>query len=295
MKIFDMRIRPPFRSICEGMFNNPGRELFEPESFARRFGMTIGESARQKSMDLFIREMDEAGIVAGAVLIRKSTGMDNADLEELNRLWPGRFVGVAGIDPHDAGALDEIDRFVLRGTARAVLVEPGFCRPALRADDRAVYPIYEKCQAKNIPVFISFGGFVAPDLSYTDPMIIERVAMDFPKLKLVIAHGGWPNVGGICHVAFDKKPLTRRERAENVKKKDFLNKYSGAARMVLEALLDKYMNTGIYEIEKTEILRLDPFMQMGKPQKIASYFGGKDGYLKAVKELEQAIYDGGAA
>lgn len=96
----------------------------------------------------------------------------------------------------------------------------------------------------------------------------------------------------ICHVAFDKKPLTRRERAENVKKRDFLSKYSGAARDVLEALLDKYMNTGIYEIEKTEILRLDPFLKMGKPQKIASYFGGKDGYLKAVKELEQAIYEG---
>ena len=96
----------------------------------------------------------------------------------------------------------------------------------------------------------------------------------------------------ICHVAFDKKPLTRRERAENVKKRDFLSKYSGAARDVLEALLDKYMNTGIYEIEKTEILRLDPFLEMGKPQKIASYFGGKDGYLKAVKELEQAIYEG---
>ena len=96
----------------------------------------------------------------------------------------------------------------------------------------------------------------------------------------------------ICHVAFDKKPLTRRERAENVKKRDFLSKYSGAAREVLEALLDKYMNTGIYEIEKMEILRLNPFMKMGKPQKIASYFGGKDGYRKAVKELEQAIYEG---
>ena len=94
----------------------------------------------------------------------------------------------------------------------------------------------------------------------------------------------------ICHVAFDKKPLTRRERANNVKKRDFLSKYSGAAREVLEALLDKYMNTGIYEIEKTEVLKLDPFLKMGKPAKIASYFGGKEGYLQAVKELEQEIY-----
>ena len=94
----------------------------------------------------------------------------------------------------------------------------------------------------------------------------------------------------ICHVAYDKKPLTRKERANNVKKRDFLSKYSGVAREVLEALLDKYMNSGIYEIEKTEILRLDPFMRLGKPAKIASYFGGKDGYLKAIQELEDAIY-----
>ena len=94
----------------------------------------------------------------------------------------------------------------------------------------------------------------------------------------------------ICHVAFDKKPLTRRERANNVKKRDFLSKYSGAAREGLEALLDKYMNTGIYEIEKTEILKLDPFLKMGKPAKIASYFGGKEGYLRAIKELEDEIY-----
>ena len=94
----------------------------------------------------------------------------------------------------------------------------------------------------------------------------------------------------ICHVAFDRKPLTRRERANNVKKRDFLSKYSGVAREVLEALLDKYMNTGIYEVEKTEILRLDPFVRLGKPAKIASYFGGKEGYMQAVRELAQAIY-----
>ena len=94
----------------------------------------------------------------------------------------------------------------------------------------------------------------------------------------------------ICHVAFDKKPLTRRERANNVKKRDFFSKYSGDARKVLEALLDKYMNTGIYEIEKTEILKLDPFEKLGRPPRIAALFGGRDGYLRAVRELENAIY-----
>jgi len=95
----------------------------------------------------------------------------------------------------------------------------------------------------------------------------------------------------ICHVAYDKKPLTRQERANNVKKRDFFSKYSGTAREVLEALLDKYMNSGIREITKTEILKLDPFLKIGKPSKIASLFGGRDGYRKAVEELETAIYD----
>lgn len=94
----------------------------------------------------------------------------------------------------------------------------------------------------------------------------------------------------ICHVAFNQKPLTRRERAENVRKRDFLNKYKGVAREVLEALLDRYMNTGIYEIGRTELLRLDPFQKFGKPAKIAHFFGGKDEYLQAIKKLEEELY-----
>jgi type I restriction enzyme R subunit len=94
----------------------------------------------------------------------------------------------------------------------------------------------------------------------------------------------------ITHVAYDQKPLTRRERAENVKKRDFLHKYSGVARQVIEALLEKYANDGITEIERTEVLRLDPFRRIGNPARIAKLFGGKEGYLKAVKELEEEIY-----
>lgn len=95
----------------------------------------------------------------------------------------------------------------------------------------------------------------------------------------------------ICHIAFNQKPLTRKERAENVKKQDFFSRYNGVAKEVLETLLDKYMNKGITEITTTEVLRLDPFMKLGKPSKIASYFGGKDGYKHAVEELQNAIYN----
>ena len=121
-------------------------------------------------------------------------------------------------------------------------------------------------------------------------LLLER-GIDLEMMKADQSMTDVDDFDFICHVAFDKKPLTRRERANNVKKRDFLSKYSGVAREVLEALLDKYMNTGIYEIEKTEILKLDPFVKLGKPARIAGFFGGKEGYLKAVRELKNAIYE----
>ena len=81
--------------------------------------------------------------------------------------------------------------------------------------------------------------------------------------------------------------MTRRERANNVKKKDFLSKYSGIAREVLESLLDKYMNTGIYEIEKTEILKLDPFQKLGKPAKLPDILEEKPVICRQSKNLKK--------
>ena len=97
----------------------------------------------------------------------------------------------------------------------------------------------------------------------------------------------------ICHVAFDKKPLTRKERANKVKKRDFLSKYSGVAREVLEALLEQYMNVGIYELEHEAILTTPQFAKFGKIQRIFKFFGGEDKYNEAVHELENELYEAG--
>ncbi|MEC0711339.1 DEAD/DEAH box helicase family protein [Bacillus haynesii] len=94
----------------------------------------------------------------------------------------------------------------------------------------------------------------------------------------------------ICHLAYDKPPLTKKERAENVKKRHYLYKYSDTAQQVIEALLDKYANDGIKEIEDTKVLQLKEFAKIGSPMKIVKAFGGKEAYLKAVKELENEIY-----
>jgi type I restriction enzyme R subunit len=94
----------------------------------------------------------------------------------------------------------------------------------------------------------------------------------------------------ICHVAFDKPPLTRKERANNVKKRNYFTKYSEQAKKVLEALLDKYEDKGIENIESARILELEPINQFGTPQEIVKMFGGPEHFRKAVRELENELY-----
>lgn len=95
----------------------------------------------------------------------------------------------------------------------------------------------------------------------------------------------------ILHIAYDKKPLTKKERVNHVKKKGYLYKYSEVCQEVLSALLDKYMNEGIGELEDTRILDNSPFDRIGSPKKIAKLFGGKEAFIQAVKELQRAIYE----
>lgn len=94
----------------------------------------------------------------------------------------------------------------------------------------------------------------------------------------------------ICHLAYDKAPLTKAERVKNVRKRHYLYKYSELAQQVLGALLDKYANEGIKEIEETKVLQLQEFAKFGSPMKIVKEFGGKAEYQKAIQELENEIY-----
>ena len=142
--------------------------------------------------------------------------------------------------------------------------------------------------------FASLDAFIRawrrdPNKDALKTLLHER-GVDLEKMKAEQGMGDVDDFDFICHVAYDRKPLTRKERAENVKKRDFLSRYSGTAREVLETLLEQYRNLGIGEISRTEILRLESFHRFGKPAKISALFGGKAGYLKAVRELEDAIY-----
>ena len=112
-------------------------------------------------------------------------------------------------------------------------------------------------------------------------------------LKTLKAEQGMEDVDDfdfICYVAYGKKPLTRKERANNVKKKDFFSKYSADAQAVLDILLEKYMNQGITEVEDIKVLSLADFADYGKPSKIVRLFGGRQEYEAAIRELETNIY-----
>jgi type I restriction enzyme R subunit len=109
--------------------------------------------------------------------------------------------------------------------------------------------------------------------------LAEEVGKDFGVFDL------------ICHVAFDQPPLTRRERAENVRKRNYFTKYGEQARAVLEALLDKYADEGVGNIEDLKVLRINPFDSLGTPTEIVNqFFGGKQHYEQAIRELESALY-----
>lgn len=140
----------------------------------------------------------------------------------------------------------------------------------------------------NIDDFINHWNAADRKAEITD--LLRESGIDLNALKQERHMANVDDFDFICHIAYGKKPLTRQERAENVKKRDVFHKYGAEAKKVLEALLDKYANDGISQLENRMVLRLAPFRQMGSPANIAKLFGGNKQYLSAIKELENLIY-----
>jgi type I restriction enzyme R subunit len=113
-----------------------------------------------------------------------------------------------------------------------------------------------------------------------DP-IVEELGKDLDPFDL------------ICHVAFDRKPLTRRERAESVKKRDVFTKYGGQARAVLDALLTKYADEGVLTLDDANVLKIAPFTAMGSVVQLIKAFGDRQGFERAVREMQAVIYEAG--
>lgn len=184
------------------------------------------------------------------------------------------------------------------------VVDPRGCRVEILQKAVAVYDtdgkllrqesIIDYTKSNIFSEFASLDNFIlqwsAEERKEKIRKLFQERGIDLDQLKHDEGMDDVDDFDFICHIAFDQKPLTRRERAQNVKKRNVFAKYGPDARAILEALLEKYTSDGIYEIERMSILTLDPFKKFGTAFKIAQLFGGKEGYLRAVRELENEIY-----
>lgn len=205
--IIDFRLRPPLGGFLNTLMYSAGERR---DGFTRTVGFEPSPAAQQQSMDLLMREMDEAGVDKGVVVGRLAGTLGSVSNDDVARIvldYPGRFIGAASIDPtHRVAACKTISDAVANGF-KAINIEPGSYPIPMYADDRRLYPIYAHCEDLGVPVILMVGGTAGPDLSYSDPIRTDRVLTDFPNLKVVVVHGGWPWVTEILHIAFRRPNL----------------------------------------------------------------------------------------
>jgi len=207
MEIIDFRLRPPTRGFLKSKIYSVAENR---KRYTQKLGWPLVASADLQSMDLLFTEMDEARIATGVVVGRTTAtlgAIPNADVAQIVADHPDRFVGIGSADSSDRKTAFAMIDEVLKLGLKAVNLEPGVSAVPMRADDRRLYPIYAKCEDAGLPVVIMAGGGAGPDLSYNDPMAIDRMLADFPSLKVVCSHGGWPFVQEILGVAFRRENL----------------------------------------------------------------------------------------
>jgi predicted TIM-barrel fold metal-dependent hydrolase len=202
MRIIDFRLRPPLKGFLDMVMY---ADLERTARMAAGIGMSLPPSVRQKSIDLMFAEMDEAGIEIGVVPGRVSPVLGtvaNDDVRSIVASHPARLVGFTSVNPADRRAAIRGIEADMRQGMKGVVIEPGLLAQPMHLDDARMYPIYACCEDAKVPVLFMAGGNAGPDCSYTSPEHIERVARDFPELKIISGHGNWPWTAQIIHVCY---------------------------------------------------------------------------------------------
>lgn len=200
MKIIDMRVRAPFAAYQN--CNLYSAEIISDEGRGGARNWLIPPSVKAFSMDLLIKEAQEANIKKLVVPIRKSLDGKNDDLVQLINDYPQQIVGLAGIDVANiSAAIQEIEQYVVNGPCQGIILEPGQDKVPWFVNDTRVFPLYEYCQQHQIPIFMT------PSIRYYAPEPLDDVLGAFPKLKIGLAHGGWPYVTEVCQMALNRGNL----------------------------------------------------------------------------------------
>lgn len=201
--IIDFRTRPPFKSFMQGvLYEKPVEPVPETELVWSDIGKEPVVSAEERSIGLFVKEMEEAGIDRTVAMGRKADdygAVDNDDIRELCTLYPGKFVPFAGYHPvtDTPDMLDDLAKAGFRG----VCLDGGWLRQPLHYDAPVFEPVYERCEKLGLVLSLTASFFVGPDLGYSEPSPIMRIARKHPRLNIVIPHACWPHVTEAIAVA----------------------------------------------------------------------------------------------
>lgn len=194
--VVDMRLRPIYPGFKEQF------TIQACESCAAKAGMKTPESVLKQSDALMLKEMDEANVRIGVGLKRN---MDNAELVKMQDYFKGRIATMCVIDasaPVDTN-MELIKKFCLNGPFKGIYLEPGRAKVTTQANAARLFPLYQLCQEHDLVVGIMTGGNNSPNvLKTTDHSAIVEIAATFPKLRLLMAHGGWPQVQEMLGIAY---------------------------------------------------------------------------------------------
>lgn len=191
MSIIDFRVRPPY-----GTYQN-----FVNSISAESLGKYVFEykgSLKTKAFDDFIKELDDTGIEKVVLQGRHGMGLyvENQELFDLVDKDPDRFIAFPFFDPLEGQkALDEIDTLIINGKGKGAALEPGLPEAGklgYKFDDPRVYPFYKKLEKNDIPILLTYSFLALEELDTDSPRQLDKVAKDFPNLKIVVAHAGWP-------------------------------------------------------------------------------------------------------
>ena len=167
--------------------------------------MTLPASVRERSFDLMLEEMDEANVAFGVVPGRISPVLGTIEAADIAAIVADEARSAYRLRRNRPGprrkAIAAVDAALKMGM-KGVVIEPGLSSRPMHLDDARMYPIYAHCQDLKMPVLFMAGGNAGPDITYTSPEHIDRVARDFPDLKIISGHGNWPWAAQIIHVCY---------------------------------------------------------------------------------------------
>lgn len=192
MKIFDFRLRPPYKSFKNLGIYTPACNRTAPQ---RAHGIP-SDAADNKDLSLFWKEMEEAGIARGVIMGRQvpddTASVSNDDIHDMALEFPDKVIPFGSLDVSQgiSAALDELERCIAFGF-KGIAMEPAYCQPPRYADANVLYPIYARCEKAGIPVVLTM-SFFQGNLDYSDPVAAQRVAQDFPELQIILAHACYP-------------------------------------------------------------------------------------------------------